>query len=209
VSVQVELKGPGYTSNYNNVLIIIPAIIIVTLVGKFSSTAVGRTRAIVSSRAVPSRFHRLSTRQQLDVEETAKGREGPCETTEESRPASVASTVAGQAEEKVTRSSCFRRVLSSIRDRIFIFHKQKTNRTRALNVNVECRAQRPFTDLRPAASSATTGRRLVARRFVLVRLWAGEPFGCVSRSADVRTSTCLARSAARADAAFPCGTAAT
>ncbi|CAF2784686.1 unnamed protein product [Rotaria sp. Silwood2] len=29
----VEFKGPGYTSSYNNILIIIPAIIIVALVG--------------------------------------------------------------------------------------------------------------------------------------------------------------------------------
>ncbi|UJR07585.1 hypothetical protein I4U23_011873 [Adineta vaga] len=29
----VELKGPGYTTSYNNFLIIIPAIIIIALVG--------------------------------------------------------------------------------------------------------------------------------------------------------------------------------
>ncbi|CAF1155038.1 unnamed protein product [Rotaria sp. Silwood1] len=29
----VEFKGPGYTSSYNNVFIIIPAVIIVALVG--------------------------------------------------------------------------------------------------------------------------------------------------------------------------------
>ncbi|CAF1054831.1 unnamed protein product [Adineta ricciae] len=29
----VELKGPGYTTSYNNFLIIIPAIIIITLIG--------------------------------------------------------------------------------------------------------------------------------------------------------------------------------
>ncbi|CAF1038202.1 unnamed protein product [Adineta steineri] len=32
----VEFKGPGYTSNYNNFAIIIPAIIIVTLIGYFA-----------------------------------------------------------------------------------------------------------------------------------------------------------------------------
>ncbi|CAF1250541.1 unnamed protein product [Rotaria magnacalcarata] len=29
----VEFKGPGYTSSYNNIFIIIPAIIIVVLIG--------------------------------------------------------------------------------------------------------------------------------------------------------------------------------
>lgn len=41
---QVELKGPGYTSNYNNVMIIIPAIIIVTLMSEFIQPTEERKR---------------------------------------------------------------------------------------------------------------------------------------------------------------------
>lgn len=34
--IQVEFKGPGYTSSYNNIFIIIPAIFIVALIGLFN-----------------------------------------------------------------------------------------------------------------------------------------------------------------------------
>jgi hypothetical protein len=82
----VELKGPGYTSNYNNVMIIIPAIIIVSLMSKWIRSFIDPSETIVFVR-----LSWLSFGRQSQIEETFKRRKGSSQATEESRTSTVVS----------------------------------------------------------------------------------------------------------------------